>query len=722
MSANTYILIRTELNLCKAPNWCNRQRWEYLRQCLKSVVLQNGENIHIVMLQSGKGDSATPKPISKLPEYLKELINDIKNGWNNISLYSTSCKGAGCAQYLIRDIALDLAKDNDIFIQLDDDDYFTDNNAVKSIVEKFTDEVDICITGYKVVGDKSQDITNQAGSVHNQLLRGDDKEMSLAYADSLGWTKSYRAKAIKDYHKKLKRAENDILAYFEKNSAFEDFMDVITLCRDKSRIAFLDKATHCYRKHTLSITAKTDKEQFEQRANALVLTTQMSKQIEDYNYKKIVVQFCIIKILLIENILAKLRREEHNVEFNTTDLDKPKRRTGYFWYVLLWPWKYCCYYYTRLSHIWARNSTNGDFFRLFIKKLEKKDLLDYFADIAEKLAEKSAKKETNAETKTTEKSTKNSTPIIFKTPEEKIEYACEEEAKLGKVDVSNCFITTSIKQNDARINSHRWRVGLNIGSISVAICAIVWVVFFVKDTSADAGISPDVASLVISAMIAAISFCVNRILSLHTKRAEEEAKIDIYHEEIKELTRHLLANLNILKGLDESIEHGKVKSVGEIHFTNIKIPADSILLSNDPIQNSLCDDLNNIARLKVNIRNINNSADYLERLATKEKFDIEELHKAIQWEIVRYVGLLAQLRFFEENRNFKMPTIKQLKIYVNVRRIREYIASELAPKEKDKFDKIIEHKAGLADYDYVYKYMERFYKDREEKRDLLTFK
>lgn len=665
MYANTYILIRTDLNLCKAPNRRNKQRWEYLRQCLESVVLQNEENIHIVMLQSGKGCSATPKPISKLPKYLKELINDIENGWNNISLYRTSCKGAGCAQYLIRDIALGLAKDDDIFIQLDDDDYFTDNNAVKSIVEKFTDEVDICITGYKVVGDKSQDITNQAGSVHNQLLRDKLNQISLAYADSLGWTKSYRAKAIRDFHQKLNKAKNDILAYFEKNRAFEDFMDIIALCRKRSKIALLDRATHCYRKHPLSITAKTDKEQFEQRANALALSVQMAQSL-DKDSQALVAKFCVVKILLIENILSKFRKEDRSR--------------------------------------WISKTTNGYFFTLFINTLKKskatkeKSLLDYFAGIVE-----------------SRPSTDDSTKFV--TPEERIKEACEIEAELGKVDVSNCFITTSIKQKDARKQTYRADKIFSWVIIAVAAIAIV-----VAITIAIYGkVSVDVIALITPFLIAIISFFFNRIVSIKNKIAEEDAKIEIYHEEIKELTRHLLANLNILKGLDESIERGEVKSVGEIHFTNIKIPADSILLSNDPIQNSLCDDLNNIARLKVNIRNINNSADYLERLATKEKFDIKELHTAIQWEIVRYVGLLAQLRFFEENRNFKMPTIKQLKIYVDVRRIREYIASELAPKDKDKFDNIIKHISGRADYDYVNKYMERFYKDREEKRDLLTF-
>lgn len=663
MSANTYILIRTDLNLCKAPNRRNRQRWEYLRQCLESVVLQNEENIHIVMLQSGKGCSATPKLISKLPKYLKKLINDIEKGWHNISLYRTSCKGAGCAQYLIRDTALGLAKDEDIFIQLDDDDYFTDNDAVKSIVEKFTDEVDICITGYKVVGDKSQDITNQAGSVHNQLLRDKLNQISLAYADSLGWTKSYRAKAIKDFHQKLNEAENDILAYFEKNRAFEDFMDIIALCRERSKIALIDRATHCYRKHSLSITAKTDKEQFKQRANALALSVQMAQSLDE-DSQALVAKFCVVKILLIENILSKFRKENRSR--------------------------------------WISKTTNGYFFTLFINTLKKskatngKSLLDYFAGIVE-----------------SRPSTDDSTKFV--TPEERIKEACEIEAELGKVDVSNCFITTSIKQKDARKQAYNNTLNgyYIIIAISVVVIAVSVVLAIIELI--------DLVSVICSFCIAIITFFVDKIFSIKNKIAEEDAKIEIYHEEIKELTRHLLANLNILKGLDESIERGEVKSVGEIHFTNIKIPADSILLSNDPIQNSLCDDLNNIARLKVNIRNINNSADYLERLATKEKFDIKELHKAIQWEIVRYVGLLAQLRFFEENRNFKMPTIKQLKIYVDVRRIREYIASELAPKDKDKFDNIIKHISGRADYDYVNKYMERFYKDREEKRDLLTF-
>ena len=100
-------------------------------------------------------------------------------------------------------------------------------------------------------------------------------------------------------------------------------------------------------------------------------------------------------------------------------------------------------------------------------------------------------------------------------------------------------------------------------------------------------VSVNVIALITPFLIAIISFFFNRIVSLKKKEAEEEAKIDIYHEEIKELTRHLLANLNILKGLDEKIEQNDIKGVGEIHFTNIKLPAESILLSNDPIQNSL---------------------------------------------------------------------------------------------------------------------------------------
>lgn len=661
MPTKAYILIRTELNLCKAPNWRNKQRWMYLHQCLESALLQSYDNFHIVILQSGKGCSTTPKLVNKLPKALQKVVTSIiGKGVAPISLYRTKHKGAGCAQYLIREAALALAKDDEILIQLDDDDYFADNCVVEEIAKKFTKGIDICITSYNIVGDKSQDITNQAGSVHNQLLRGDYKEMSLAYADSLGWTKSYRAKALKDYHNRLSEAESDIIAYFKKNRAFEDFMDIIAISGNRSGIALLDKKTHCYRKHALSITAKTDKEQFKQRANALALSVRMSQGASDEG-KALVAKFCIVKILLIENILSKFRKERRNR--------------------------------------WINKTTNGYFFELFVKTLRESNLLGYFADIAEGKS-----------------SAKNG--IKFTTPEEKIEKACEREARLGMVDVSNCFITTSIKQKDARKQAYRADKIFSCVIIAVATIAMV-----VAITIAIYGkVSVNVIALITPFLIAIISFFFNRIVSLKKKEAEEEAKIDIYHEEIKELTRHLLANLNILKGLDEKIEQNGIKGVGEIHFTNIKLPAESILLSNDPIQNSLCDDLNNIARLKVNIRNINNSADYLKHIATKENFDKEELHRAIQWELVRYVGLLAQLRFFEENRNFKMPSIEQLKIYVKVRHINEYIASELAPKYKGKFDEIIKNRANNSDYLYIERYMNKFYEDREVTRDLLIFK
>ena len=733
---HVFVLIRTDLNAYKCKK-NNNERLEYFRLCLKSVLQQELKDanlhVHVVVLQDKLTASRTPRKTKA--SWFDNIVNSIYKEENKkdnieISLYKARCRGAGNAQYLIRDIALKLVNHNEynnsIFIQLDDYDYFTDNHSVDTIVTKFKDKSDVkvCITGYQIVGDKSKDITNQAGSIHNRLLRGEDKELTYAYADSLGWTKSYRANAVTEYNTMLlshfDNSQKKLWKYFKKNKNFEDFMDIITLCRKCSEIALHDKATHCYRKHATSITATNGKDKFEQRANALVLTTKMSEQL-DSEYKKIVAQFCIIKILLIENILAKLRREEHNIEFNPTDLDKPKHWSGYFWYAILWIWKYCCYYGARLTHIWTRNSSNGDFVKLFVEKLKENNLLEYFADNAKKLKDEG-----------------DASIVVFETDEEKIKNACTDEAKKSKVDVSNCFVTKGLMQNAARKRSFRWSLTFNILGILFSIFTFCWLNFEygIPDTTEVEDlpsveyyppqeahlyldVEPEVLSVVATIFIAILTFFVNQIIKLYNQRREEKAQIDIYYGEIKDFSRHLLANLKVLKALDDELEQrteDKRLKVGCIHFTNIKIPHDSILLSNDPMQHALFDDLNDIARFKVNIRNINNSAEYLEKLS--KNCTIKELHDAIKWEIVRHIGMIARVKFFEENRNFKMPNMTQLKIYVKVRQINEYIASELTPKDKNK-DKEKENKS--RNLNYVENYMDLFYKDREKKRDVLIF-
>ena len=217
-------------------------------------------------------------------------------------------------------------------------------------------------------------------------------------------------------------------------------------------------------------------------------------------------------------------------------------------------------------------------------------------------------------------------------------------------------------------------------------------------------------------LIAAISFLVKRIVTLSIEWKKYNSEKEFYNGEIEDFSRHLIANINILKRLDEEIEDNnkQYKKIGYIHFTNLKVPHDSILLSNIPMEHSLFDNLNAIARLKVNIRNINNSADYLEHLA-KNNCDINELHRAIKWEIRRHIALWVRVKLFPKQ-------VEISKLYSNgeIQNLIEQLAKELVYIKDDNSEKNEEkEKKNLK---YVEENIKEHIKDRNEIRDILIFK
>ncbi len=222
--------------------------------------------------------------------------------------------------------------------------------------------------------------------------------------------------------------------------------------------------------------------------------------------------------------------------------------------------------------------------------------------------------------------------------------------------------------------------------------------------------------------IALCSFFANRILKLHDESKKFESEKKFYEGEIEDFARHLIANINILKELDDDLTKNKsISKIGYIHFSNLKVPHDSILLSNIAMEHTLFDNLKALARLKVNIRNINNSADYLEHLA-KNNCDINELHSAIKWEIRRHIGLWIRLEFFEDKRD--MPEDIELKKFVakktiNEKSLKEYLADNMSyPKVDDPNINEINRKPVL---EYISKRWDEHFTDREEKRDVLIF-
>lgn len=240
-------------------------------------------------------------------------------------------------------------------------------------------------------------------------------------------------------------------------------------------------------------------------------------------------------------------------------------------------------------------------------------------------------------------------------------------------------------------------------------------------------------------LIAAISFLVNRIVEIKKRQDSYDKERDCYKSEISDIIRHLSANIKILKGLEAELtsKGRKITKIGYIHFTNLKIPEDSILLSNIATEHALFKDLKAFVILRVCLRNINNRAEYLEDLS-KDVQNIDELIVAIKWEIRRHIGLWARISYFHENGNKMSGNFVELiryitgnKYYNNIDeylqdnayykqdnniancKLRELATEELTLSKNDSNDK--------NNMEYIDTRFKEFIIDRTKKRDLLIF-
>lgn len=634
-----YILIRTKLRFSKL--FKDGKRLEYFKQCLESVFMQSYNHIKIIILQDSIFSPYRTPQKTTIPSLLSKIILPLRQKSNHeVLFYQANCGGATMAQYFIRNIVINQALGEDIVVQLDDDDYLKSKSSIQRIVNSFGNDTQLCIMGYEITGDKSMDITNQGLNNHNSTLKklndGGSETKFLPFLDSLGWTKSFKVKALREHQNKLKEAfsnnKREMFAFFKRNSAFEDFADVISLCRvKKGEIAFLPYPTHVYRKHPASITTKPNRKDFDvRRTEQLALVVKMAKGITGDN-KKIIRKFLIIKILLIENILARYRRLMSNKS-------------------------------------WTRKTSNGYFLERFTASLKRQGLLNDFISI---LGVENGKH-------------KNDTD-----PLNAIREICTYEAKKGYVDICKCLMNKSTERNTSRLRFFRLAKGSLIAASLIAI--IIFLITLIGGES-------DAWEISATLLIGFLTLTINVINILHTKHKKEDTLIQAYQGEVKELIRHLTANLNILRCIEKNHQNDPSTPPhrpGSLHFTNLKIPADSLLLANEPLKQILADDINNISRLKINIRNINNSAEYLEKICNDPNCSTKDIIKVVSWEAARCVGYIANFMFFEENGNFNIPSKEELKIYVNSRQIKQRIANELKPTTdslkyiKEKYNKYI---------------------------------
>ena len=673
-----YILIRTKVQFCFTKIF--KKRFRYFIDALESVFRQNTDNkINIIILQDCWWRWPSPPQQASIPSFITEVkeafiqeVNPNKKLDCNIFFYTCNSRGAAHALYNIRDIMFQLSKnDEDIAIMLDDDDIFSYSGAVNDIITKMNDKnADICVTQFENIGESSMNIVNRGGYLHNTLVKCGDLDPkqeepfnkgSICFADSLGWTKAYRVKVLKEYHDNLHKyfkSRSKTEKFLIKNDAFEDFPEIINLCRKNVNAVGLDKVTHSYRKHKGSITSSPRRKDFKRKRTGYLallvgLYDQLSKKGKLKEGSNIVIaRYCTVKILTIENILAKFRSDERT--------------------------------YWRLTKF-----EKGYFIRRIIKTFRKHGVLDIFKSL---LTDVNYLKDINPNRRNThERITRNAdSPFIV------IQRTCENEAFNGRVDISYLLCDG---QTSRRVKMKR-SLWINYFLIFSIGC---WIIIFASRLSNNK----------FDAIIGIIPL-ITLLWSLYLKDKQKWEK-QIKHTEkfcdlVNELGRHVQAGLRILLTIKYKMENDATFRPAQVHFSNLKVL--SHIMSTEWDNYIIVDKFNNLPKLRVNIRNLDNSAKYMEEYLDSSAYNRDDMLKIIDWEIARYIGYITRFMFFADKKSFVLPELDKLWIYVESNNILDEIAKTIKIQGKNEE----EIKADLKAY------FQNFLSDSDEEKAVLNIK
>jgi hypothetical protein len=146
---------------------------------------------------------------------------------------------------------------------------------------------------------------------------------------------------------------------------------------------------------------------------------------------------------------------------------------------------------------------------------------------------------------------------------------------------------------------------------------------------------------------------------IKTAMEEDVSTLKLYYSEFSDFIRHLEANIKILIEIRKQATCSKI-NVQSIHSENLKWPENSILLSDEMAKLIPKNKVDDFTRLKINIRNINNSSKWLTELINQNKLTVSEL----DWEISRYFGYLINLYYLREH-DFNFASHDELDNYID---------------------------------------------------------
>lgn len=524
---------------------------------------------------------------------------------------------------------------------------------------------------------------------------------------SIGWTKAYSKKVLEQYYSDLSefldkergaiecKAGEGAERFFSEHRAYEDFIDFYSLLYSNVNIRGSLFKTHTYIKNKDSITSTPTVEDFCNHRTATLIAlidlcyaneneclrgTKTKKLRKDFEYK--LLRFVSSKVYQVDHIISDYRKKYSNegndkfAEFSTLTHD------GYFISKL-----------SRLAlgedrgnkqdaQLFRYKTGRGDKSKENFERLFSNDHINAIPEYHIRTFSASARfalrKCAIAERRMAgiEKPAKD-----------------ERDAEISKLYGKN------LPPNQKRLRSIRkvivfWFIILAVGA------GIIYLRF-------DNSIQNYQQLLVgiISIWLAVLTYLLTERGKVKALAGEESSLQKLYYSEFIDFIRHLEANLKVMIQIRKQlIESTSPLRVEVIHFANLKWPDSSCLFSDEMAKIISRERVDEFSRLKVNLRNINNSANWLQNVSNPDCNLVPEL----EWEIARHFGYLMNMYYLRDN-NFSFPTQNELDLFINENALKHKLS-----------DLFMDYPSDERSEQVVF-FFSKYYDDRRMKRWVLVF-
>ena len=629
--------------------------------------------------------------------YIYSLLISDEFAPNEYRIIINGGNGSAYATYNIRKAFLEWSDGNQnaFAVTLDQDDILKEE-AVYRISQSMR-RFGIVVSPFEMQDNGNLDITDDGGKRHNRLARrlanGAILRQDLPLLSSIGWTKAYSRTVLERYHKDLtaflETERGGVEAFFLEHRAYEDFIDFYPLLYSDVHLTGTYYKTHIYIKHNDSITSSPSVEDFRNHRTASLIalidlcyanknaTLENGERLLCYDFDYKLFRFVSSKVYQIEHIIAKYRDNYICNGTNYYDEFAAQTHDGFFIS------KLCR---LALGEIRSNN-------------LQDKDLFKYSTG-------RGVNSQHNFETLF-------STSQFNAIPEynTKLEFASPRFVLRKAVAIEKSLVNKeSTHKNDEDIaklygnNTPPQKKRLIF--IGIIICSWVAIaagaVWYFK-THTDIANSQTLAAAIISVWLGIFTYLLTEQGKVNTLADEEASMQKLYYSEFTDFTRHLEANLKVMIQIRRQlIEKPSERQVESIHFINLKWPESSCLFSDSMAKIISKDRVDDFSRLRVNLRNINNSGDWLHSIDTSKT----DIPPELEWEITRHIGYLLNMYYLAKH-NFSFASQNELDMFVRENSIKNQLTGlfmEYTAKERS---------------EQIRFFIEKYYDDRRMKRAVL---